>query len=111
MLHSPPPPPNTQGYPKVNTFRFGRIYIVMITFLLTDLKGFVTGTGGQTFGAVQTETDVRVSVGVAFAVRRTGRRRIYRFRVALQISQIQRLDRGGYAVFGALLRRNKTRYK
>jgi len=52
----------------------------------TDLKGFVARVCGQPFRAVQTETDVRVSVGVASAVRRTGRRRVYRFRVALEIS-------------------------
>lgn len=63
----------------------------------------------QAFRAVQTETDVRVSVGVASAVRRTGRRRVYRFRVALEVAQIQGLDRGGYAVLGALLRRETDR--
>jgi len=63
----------------------------------------VSRTRGQPFRTVQTETHVRVPVGIPLAVRRAGRRRVDGLSVALEISQVQRLDSGGYAVLGALL--------
>lgn len=70
----------------------------------TNLKSFLSRTGSNhSFRAVQAKTDVGVPIGIPAAVRRTGRRRVYRFGIALQVSQIQSLYRSGYTVLRTFL--------